>query len=300
MFVITGATGNTGRVIAEKLLAQGEKVRVVGRDAGRLARFVQKGAEAFPADVTDAAALAQAFEGASGVYALVPPNIAAADARGYHESVSDALASALGKASVTHAVVLSSIGADKPERTGPVVGIHNLEEKLNGIAGLNAVYLRAGYFMENLLPQVDVIRNFGVAGGPLRADLKVPMIATRDIGAAAAEILLKRDFSGKQARELLGQRDLDHKEAAAVIGKAVGKPELAYVQLPPQQVKPALTQMGMSPGMADLLLEMSEALNSGYMVALESRSEANTTPTSLETFVAEDFVPRFQARAAGA
>ena len=58
MVAITGASGNTGSVIAEKLLERGEKVRVIGRDAKRLARFVQKGAEAFVADVTDAAALA--------------------------------------------------------------------------------------------------------------------------------------------------------------------------------------------------------------------------------------------------
>jgi len=112
MFAITGATGNTGSVIAEKLLAQGEKVRVIGRDAGRLARFVQKGADAFVADITDAAALRRAFDGARAVYAMVPPNFAAADVRGYQETVSDALASALRNASVSHVVVLSSFGAD--------------------------------------------------------------------------------------------------------------------------------------------------------------------------------------------
>ncbi len=300
MFAVTGATGNTGGVITERLLAQGEKVHVIGRDTGRLARFVQKGAEAFAADVADAAALTRAFHGARAVYAMLPPNLASADVRGYQERVSDALASALGQASVTHVVVLSSVGADKAEKTGPVVGLHNLEQKLNGVARLNAVYLRAGYFMENLLPQAEVIRNFGIVGGPLRADLRVPMIATRDIGAIAAEILQKREFVGKQARELLGQRDLDYKEAASLIGKAIGKPDLAYVQLPPQQLKPALNQMGMSANMADLLLEMAEALNSGHMVALEPRSGRNTTATSIETFVAEEFVPRFQGKAARA
>lgn len=300
MFAITGATGNTGSVIAENLLAQGERVRVIGRDAGRLARFVQKGAEAFTADVTDAAALTRAFEGARAVYAMVPPNLNAADVRGYQERVGEALASALGKASVTHVVLLSSYGADKTEKTGPVLALHNLEQRLNALTGLNAVYARAGYFMENLLPQVAVIRNFGIVGGPLRPDLKLCMIATRDIGAACAALLQKRDFSGKQARELLGQRDLDYREVASVIGKAIGKPGLSYMQLPPQQLKPALTQMGMSASMADLLLEMAEALNSGHMVALEPRSARNTTPTLIETFVAEEFVPRFEGKASKA
>ncbi|MBZ5562943.1 MAG: NmrA family NAD(P)-binding protein [Acidobacteriia bacterium] len=300
MYAITGATGNTGSVIAEKLLARGEKVRVIGRDATRLAPLVSKGAEPFVADVTDAAGLAKAFAGATAVYAMVPPNLAAPDARAYQEQVSDSLVAALRQAAVRKAVVLSSFGAEKTEKTGPVLSLHNLEQKLDGIPTLDAVYLRAGYFMENLLPQVGVIQTFGMMGGPLRADLRLPMIATRDIGAVAAELLLKPDFTGKQARELLGQRDVSYAELAPIVSQAIGKPGLMYMQLPPEQLKPAFIQMGMSASMADLILEMSEALNSGYMAPLEPRSERNSTPTSIETFVAEVFAPRFQGKSASA
>lgn len=300
MYAITGASGNTGGVVAEKLLARGEKVRVIARDAARLSRFVNQGAEAFTAELTDAAALTRAFAGATAVYALLPPNLAAADVRSYQEQVSDALAHAIGKAAVSKAVVLSSIGADKAAKTGPVVGLRHLEQKLNAIAGLDAVYLRAGYFMENLLPQVGVIQNFGIMGGPVRPDLRLPLIATRDIGAVAAELLAKAEFTGKQTRELLGQRDVTYTEVASIIGKAIGRPGLTYSQLPHSQLKPALVQMGMSPNMADLLLEMADAMNSGLMVALEPRSARNTTPTSIETFIDEEFVARFRGKAAGA
>jgi uncharacterized protein YbjT (DUF2867 family) len=197
-------------------------------------------------------------------------------------------------------VLLSSVGADKLDRTGPVVGLHNFENKLNAVGSLKALHLRAGYFMENLLPQVVIIQSFGMAGGPLRGDLKVPMIATQDIGAVAAEALLKLDFSGKQARELLGQRDLAYDEVAAVIRRAIGKPGLNYMQLPPAQVKPALMQVGMSANMADLILEMVEALNSAHMVALEPRSAQNSTPTSIEAFVEKQIAPQFAGKAAGA
>jgi uncharacterized protein YbjT (DUF2867 family) len=296
MYAIMGATGNTGSVIATKLLARGEKVRVVGRRAGRLEGLVQKGAEGFVADVSDAAGLTRAFTGAKAVYAMIPPSPAEADVRGLQERVSDALVSAIRQAGVTHVAVLSSIGADKPDRTGPVVGLHNLEQKLNGLATVNALYIRAGYFMQNLLSQVGVVRNFGVLGGPLRADLRVAMIATRDIGDWAAEELLKLRFTGKQTRELLGQRDLTYREVASVIGAAIERPNLAYQQFPPQLIKPALLQSGMSSNMAELLLEMSDALNSGHMAPLEARSAENTTPTSIETFVAEEFVPRFKGK----
>ena len=300
MYVITGATGNTGSVIAEKLLAKGEKVRVIGRDAKRLERFTNKGAEPFIADASSADALTKAFAGAKAVYAMIPPDIGAADVRAYQEQVSDDLAAAITKNGIKHAVVLSSVGADKPDRTGPVVGLHSLEKKLDGIAGLNALYLRAGYFMENLLPQVGVIQSFGVIAGPVRPDLPLPMIATRDIGAAAAEALLKLDFTGKQRRELQGPRDVTYDQVAKIVGAAIGKPDLKYMQMPATQLKPALVQMGMSSNMADLLLEMAESLNSGYMKMLEPRSPTTSTPTTLDTFVAEVFVPAYRGKAARA
>ncbi|HET9178043.1 MAG TPA: NmrA family NAD(P)-binding protein [Terriglobia bacterium] len=295
MIAILGASGNTGGIAAERLLAAGEKVRAIGRDASRLERLTKRGAEAFTADATEAAGLTKAFEGASAVYAMMPPSISAPDVPAYQAKISDALGAAIAGASVRKVVVLSSVGADKPGKTGPVTGLHHLEEKLKGVAGLDAVFLRAGYFMENLLPQVGVIRSFGVMAGPERADLAMPFIATRDIGAAAADLLLKPDFTGKQPRELLGQRDVTYAEVASIVGKALGKPGLSYTQLPPAQLRPALLQMGMSGSMADALLEMAEALNSGYMVALESRTQRNSTPTSIEAFINEEFLPRFQA-----
>jgi uncharacterized protein YbjT (DUF2867 family) len=300
MYIVTGATGNTGSLIAEKLLASGEKVRVVGRDAKRLEPFARKGAEAFVADLTDMGALSKAFSGAKAVYAMIPPDISSPDYRAYQERVSDALATAITKGGVRHAVVLSSFGADKADKTGPVAGLHNLEKKLDAIAGLNALYLRAGYFMENVLPQVGVIQAYGMIGGPVRPDLALPLIATHDISAVAADALLKLDFDGKRSRELQGPRDVTYIEVAKIVGGAIGKSSLAYNQLPAAQLKPALLQMGMSPNMADLLFEMADALNSGHMKALEPRSPKNTTPTTFETFVAEVFVPAFRGQAARA
>jgi uncharacterized protein YbjT (DUF2867 family) len=295
MYVITGATGNTGSVVTEKLLAQGEKVRVVGRDAKRLERFTQKGAEPFIADVADAVALTSAFAGAKAVYAMIPPDMASPDYRGYQESVSDALRAAIQKNGIKYAVVLSSVGAEKARGTGPVAGLHSLEEKLEGISGLNVLFLRAGYFMENILPQAGAIKFMGTMAGPVREDLPLPMIAARDIGAFAAKALSKLDFVRASSHELQGNRDITYAEAAKIVGAAIGKADLAYNLVPPPQLKPVLAQMGMSANMADLLFEMADALNSGEMKMLEPRSPATTTPTTLETFVAEIFVPAYRA-----
>ena len=300
MYVITGATGNTGSVVAQNLLSEGAKVRAIGRSADRLQALAARGAEPFVADLSDAAALTKAFTGAKAVYVVVPPNLAAPDLRAFQARVTNAAAAALERAGVTHAVTLSSVGADKPAGTGPVVELHNLEERLNQIVGLNVLHLRPGYFMENTLAQAGMIKAMGVTAGPLRPDLKLSMIATRDIGEAAADALLRLDFRQKQTRELLGQRDLSMSEVARIIGKAIGKPSLPYIQAPDDQVYGALVQLGMSPNMADLILEMSAALNAGHMRALEPRSARNTTPTSYESFVEKEFVPRYQAGSAAA
>lgn len=300
MYVILGATGNTGAAVADNLLAAGQKVKVVGRSKERLARFAARGAEGVKADVCDSVVLKQAFKGARAVYAMLPPNITSPDVRAYQHEATQAIALALEEAGVTHVVTLSSIGADKAHKTGPVVGLHLLEKRFAEIPKLNALHLRAGYFMENTLPQVGIIKSFGMMAGPVREDLPLDMIATRDIGAAAADALLKLEFSGHQTRELLGQRDLTYQEAAKIVGKAIGKPNLVYLQLPTEQIMQALQQMGMSKNMATLLCEMSDALNSGHMCALEARAAKNTTPTSFEEFVQKAFVPAYKAQAAGA
>ncbi len=300
MYVITGATGNTGRVVVETLLAKGQPVRVIGRSAERLQPFVHRGAEPFVGRVEDEAVMTRAFQGAKAVYAMIPPDMTLPDFRGYQDRVSSALAGAIQTAAVRYAVALSSMGADKPDRTGPVVGLHNFEQKLNGISQLNVLHLRAGYFMENLLSQIGLIQRMGLMAGPLRRELPLPMIATRDIGAYAGDRLLRLNFSSQQTRELLGERDVTMAQAAGIIGKVIGKPNLTYEQVSDDMAIAGMTQMGIAVGTAKLLVEMSAALNSGYMAPLEKRSPENTTPTSIETFAKEEFAPRFQAKSAKA
>lgn len=154
--------------------------------------------------------------------------------------------------------------------------------------------------MENTLPQAGVIKEFGMMAGPVRIDLPLPMIATKDLGAAAAQHLLNFDFYGQKSRELAGPREITYAEVARIVGAAIGKPGLGYIQLPDEQIMMALTQMGLSKNVASLICEMAGALNDGRVAALEPRSEKNTTPTSYESFVQQVFLPTFKGQAAGA
>jgi uncharacterized protein YbjT (DUF2867 family) len=300
MYVIVGATGNTGSVLAEKLLAQGEKVRAVGRNKEKLAALEAKGAEVANGEVTDAAFLTKAFDGARAVYFMVPPNPSSDDYRGFQRKVFEAGATAIENAKVRYVVALSSYGADKESGCGPVSGLHEMETRLSKVAGLNVLFLRPGYFFENLLGQVGAIQGFGVVASPVRGDLKTPAIATQDISQVAAERLLKLDFSGIETKELHGQRDLSYTEFAKALGDAIGKPDLQYMQMPNEQFIDAVAQMGMSRNVGEGITEMCDALNSGHMRALEPRSAANTTPTSIETFARDEFAPAFKGKAASA
>jgi len=300
MIVITGATGNTGRPAAEALLAKGDNIRVVGRDAKKLEWLVEEGAEAFVGSVEDPAAMTKALEGAKAAYLMFPADVTQQDLRGFQEGISDAYAAAVAKTRIPHVVTLSSIGAQHSEKTGPIVGLHNLEQKLNAISGLNVLHLRPAAFMENLFMSVAPLRSMGVLPGAQPGEALIPWIAAKDIGRYAAERLHARDFSGSSVQELLGPRDISMKEVASIVGKAIGKPSLGYMQVPFIMLEPALTQMGLPKSTAALMIEMWKGMNAGLVAPQGVRSPKNTTPTALESFVSETFAPAYLGKTASA
>ena len=284
MYVITGATGNIGRRIVEGLLESGLKVRAIGRNQRKLQTLVNKGAEGLLGDLHDVNFLSQAFTGATAVFAMIPPNYQAENVRAYQNEIGNAIVSALTRANVSYVVNLSSLGAHLPEKTGPILGLYDLEQRLNKVPGLNVVHLRPTYFMENLLPNIDLIKNQGINGAPLRADLKFPAIATSDIARVAVSYLKDLAFVGSCEHELLGQRDLTMNEITKIIGEAIGKSDLQYVQFPYEDAQKAMVQMGLSHDMARSLIELNQSMNEGFVISETARSPEKTTETSFEEF----------------
>jgi uncharacterized protein YbjT (DUF2867 family) len=300
MYVVMGATGHTGSVAAKKLLERGEKVRAVGRDAYKLGELTRLGAESLTADAADVAAMTRAFDGAAAVYIVLPPRAKDPDLLGSGDQMSTAITEAIRAAGVSHLVLLSSIGAQHANKTGPIQALHRFEEKLQQVANLNALFLRPGPFMENLLLLIPLVQSMGFLAGGIDGDLKMPLTATRDIGAAAAEAMQKSDFSGIVKRELHGQRDISHNQAARAIGAAIGKPKLSYKHFPAFLIEQGMKQMGIPGKTAALMSEMNEAANDGLLKPLEERSAENTTATAIEDWAREVFRPAYTAKAAGA
>jgi uncharacterized protein YbjT (DUF2867 family) len=292
--VVTGATGHVGGEAARMLLAGKQRVRAIGRDAARLRALADLGAETAVGSIEDAAFLARAFDGADAAFAMIPPAVQDPDHRAYQRRIVASLRSALEKARVPHVVSLSSIGAQLPAGTGPIAGLHDLEAALDGLEHASVVHLRPGYFAENHLLNVGLVKGQGINGSMIRADLPMVMIATRDIARVAADLLATPTFTGRTRRELHGARDYTMAEATSILGRAIGRPDLPYVQFPYDAARRSLVGMGLSESMADLYVEMCRAFNDGVVKALEPRTAASTTPTTLETF-ASTFAEAYRA-----
>lgn len=297
MITILGATGNVGGKIAGILIKKGEPVRLVARSAEHLRPLAGKQAETLAGDALDTDFLVKAFTGADAVFSLVPPNPKAEKFMSYADSIGGSIARALELAKVKYVVNLSSVGADLPEGTGPIAGLHHQEARLNRIKGLYVLHLRPATFMENLLMNLDLIKTRGVTGNSIRGDLKFPMIATKDIAAYAAERLVRRDFTGSSVHYLLGRRDLSLIEATEIIGRKINKPGLSYTMFPYADAEKGLVAMGLSADVSRVYVEMGRAFNDD-LIKYEQRTAENTTPTSFEEFCDDVFVPAFTQKKA--
>ncbi|MBX3217731.1 MAG: NmrA family NAD(P)-binding protein [Labilithrix sp.] len=272
MFVVAGVTGNTGAVVAEALLAAGKKVRVLVRDAAKGAPWRARGADVrLLASLDDASALAAALEGAEGAYLLSPPNMGAADFIAERRATVDAFAAAIERSRVPHVVFLSSVGGQHAAATGPIRTVHYGEQRL-AKTDAKLTFVRAAYFLENWAAVAAAAKG-GKLPTFLPADLVIPMVATRDIGAVAAKALLDGPPASKiDVIELAGAKDLSSKDVAAIFGRLIGR-SVEAEEAPLEAVVPTFTSFGASASMADLYREMYEGVARG-IIAWEGSPKA--------------------------
>jgi uncharacterized protein YbjT (DUF2867 family) len=262
MFVVLGASGNTGKVVAETLLRQKKKVRVVLHDAAKGKAWGEAGADVAIADVDEEAALERAFSGAEGVYVLLPPNFGSSQMRADNNRRTNTIVAAVEAAGVPHVVLLSSIGAQQSAGTGPVLALHDAEAIFSR-AKAAVTFLRAAYFMENWGGSLSAVEQ-GVFPTFLVADKAIPQVATRDIGTAAAR-LLAEGGRGKRVIELAGPREYAPRDVAAAVERIVGKPIVAQ-QAPEEAMAPALMGAGMNAEWASLVQELTHGFNTDIVV----------------------------------
>lgn len=279
MYVISGATGNTGKVAAKQLLSAGKQVRALVRDAGKAAELAALGAEVAAVDLNDQAGLERALRGAHGWYFLSPPDLQAQNFLSARGALLGSLAATAKRAAVPHVVFLSSVGAHQPSGTGIIESVHAGEVALRG-AGVPSTFLRPAYFVENWASVLPVAKQDGVLPSFIPGDLRLPMVATVDIGRLAAEALLDGP-RGERALELSGPRDLTPREVAAAVSQLLGKP-VNLVEPPLEAVVPTFTSFGISSDIASLFQAMYAGIASGRVSFEGGKAEARRGTTSLE------------------
>jgi uncharacterized protein YbjT (DUF2867 family) len=287
MFVVLGATGNTGSVAATTLLAQEKSVRVVVHTAAKGEAWKAKGADVAVADLEDRGALERALAGADGAYVLLPPMFSSNQVRADNQRRAKNIAAAIATAGVGHVVMLSSIGAQHPDGTGAILYLHDAEatiaRRVSSAGGARAVtFLRPAYFMENWAPALQPAAQ-GIFPTFLRADRAIPMVATRDTGLAAARLLAE---GGRGARvvQLAGPRDYAPNDLASSLARLLGKP-VAVQQLPDDAMAAAMLAAGMNDEWSRLFQELTHGLNTGR-VAWEAEHSIQRGETHIETVFA--------------
>jgi uncharacterized protein YbjT (DUF2867 family) len=280
-YVVVGATSDVGKVVAEKLEAWGHQVRPVSRGAG--------------VSIDDTEGLTQAFSGADGAFLMIPFDMQAPDLHERENEIGTKLAGAVKTAGVRRVVLLSGVSAHV--KAGSVLGAAMMEERLDGLGIAELVHVRAGFFMENFLKGLGLVAqaDTGAYGTAFRPDVATPMIATTDVGKTAADLLTEEPFRQPRVRELLGPRDYTMAEATRILGSAIGKPELKYVQVPYEDARTSMLEMGVSPSFADAIMETARSFNDGDVWAREPRSAQNTTETTLERWAEDVFRKACQA-----
>ncbi|MEJ1976457.1 MAG: NAD(P)H-binding protein [Acetobacteraceae bacterium] len=167
-FVVTGAAGHVSRPLTELLLQKGHHVTVVGRNPDNLAALKALGAAIAVGDMADVAFLTETFQGADGVYLMLPPMWNSADQKKESLALAEGFKTAIEAASVRNVVFLSSYGAHRLTDAGPISGMGLAENVLNTLDGVNVLHLRAGYFYSNLLLSLGLVKTKGHNGQHVR------------------------------------------------------------------------------------------------------------------------------------
>ncbi len=284
---ITGSLGNISKPLAKKLISAGHQVTIISSDENKADAIKTMGAAPAIGSVSDVTFVTKAFSGADAIYTMVPPNFGVSNYREYIAGVGRVYAEAIKASGVKKVVNLSSIGAHLPSGTGPIAGIHDVENIFAGLDGVAVKHLRAAYFYVNFYGNVDMIKHAGILGSNYGADTRLVLVHPEDIADAAAEEL-QQNFTGKTIR-YVSSDERTAGEVAAILGKAIGKPELPWVEFSDDDNYNGMTQAGLPEEVARVYTEMGASARSGKLY----EHYFSNKPAQLGKIKLEDFAVEF-------
>lgn len=286
---VTTPTGQIGNKLANILLDRKSDVTLIARHPEKVKDLASRGAKVIAGEHSDPAVVEQAVRGADALFWLTPAEMTSHDPLGTARRMAEAGAGVIRKHPDLHVVQLSSAGAFLPSGTGPIVGHYETEEKFRA-AGKNIVSLRPNEFMENVFFSLPTIIGQDSIYTSIPGSVKAPFIATQDIAEVAAEFLLK-PIDGHHVIDIVGPQGISLDEWARIAGQAIGKP-VRVVTVPGDKLKAAMSQAGMSPEMAALLVEMEEAFPK--IVGEFQGEQKRTGKVTFLQFAREVFAPAYK------
>jgi uncharacterized protein YbjT (DUF2867 family) len=290
MIVVTAPTGHIGHQVLGNLLGSGKPVRVIVRDPSRLPAQARDRVEIVPGSHGDADVADRSFAGADAVFWLVPPDPHAGSVEAAYVDFTRPACDSFKRHGVRRVVGISALG--RGTAVAGHAGLVTASLAMDDLIASTGVGYRAltmPSFMDNLLRQVESIKNRGVFVTPVSGDRKLPSCATRDIAAVAARLLVDDSWSGTGHVAVLGPEDLSFNDMAQIMSEALGKP-VRYQQIPAQALKDRLTGAGMSDAMAQGTADMMAAKDQGLDNA-EPRTPESTTPTTFRQWCQDILKP---------
>ncbi len=237
MHLVTGATGNVGQRVVARLRAEGSPVRAFCRHPERLA--FGPGVEPMAGDMADAAAARAALLGVDGVFLVRTPGV-------------EAFWAEVERSAAQHVVFLSSGAIGLPVETH-IGRAHAETEARIRASALRWGFVRAGGFMSNALRWAPAIRGDGVVRVPF-ADARSAPVDPRDLGDAAAAMLLDPERHSGSSPEITGPEVLSTRDQVAILSEVLGRP--LRVEDVPESVAEAQLRGAMPAPMAESILAL--------------------------------------------
>jgi uncharacterized protein YbjT (DUF2867 family) len=288
MIVITTPTGTIGQQFLENVFDSGEPIRVIARDPARLPSQMLKRVEVVRGSHGDINVVTNAFKGADSVFWLVPPDFRARSVMAAYLDFTRPACDAFRSQRVKRVVGVSALGRGWPKNAGLVSASLAMDD-LIASTGVSYRSLTMPSFMDNILRQVEAIKNQGLFFSPISGDRKLPTCATRDIASVAAKLLLDPSWKGQGSVPILGPEDLSFDDMAKIMSDVLGKP-VRFQQIPFEAFKARLIASGSSDAMAQGALDMMVAKNEG-MDNAEPRTQQASTATNFRQWCEEVLKP---------
>jgi uncharacterized protein YbjT (DUF2867 family) len=290
VIVVTTPTGKIGSQVIPHLLAADETVRVVARDPSKLSLEIRSNVEIVIGSMDDEAVMEQALKGAESVFLVVPPSFTDNNDEAYYLRFTCPALKAIESQGIKRVVAVSVLGrgTELSKKAGPITASLAKDEEIEkSRVDYRALWCPA--LMDNMLSNVQSIKQQGVFFSPSRADMKTPQVSTKDIGAMGAKFLLDRTWTGQGGSAVLGPENLSFNEMAAIMSDVLGK-TVHFQQVPADTYKAQLIQHGanqiFAQGIADMLIAKDNGMDN-----VEPRTAQNTTPTSFRQWCEEVLKP---------